>query len=106
LSPVTKTGLDSHLSPAVRGVQTSNRSNMATQHSRVYGHPVHAREPSANISSEEELLETMSADSDSSTDALGMSEHMEVQGMLRRADWLHEQSERQVCGSCFASVVS
>jgi hypothetical protein len=77
---------------------------MPAQHSRAYGHPVLVREHSANISSQEALLETVSADSNSSTDEPGMSEYMQVQGMLRRAEWLHEQSDRQVCGSCFTHV--
>jgi hypothetical protein len=69
---------------------------MATHDPQACYRPAHILQPAESSIRQEELLETVSADSDASIDEGGMSEHTQVQGMLRRADWLHEQSDRQV----------
>lgn len=53
----------------------------------------------------EALLETLSADSESSDECVASDLH-DVQTMLKRADWLHHQSDRQVRFPPFPPLVS
>ena len=57
--------------------------------------PCVASVSSSSLADHGEMLETLSADSESSEEQCA-SEFMQLQSMLRRADWLQDQSKRQV----------